>query len=271
MRGILLLIAITVTILGWSQDNDTALLRKHRVKEVRKNFFVHAFLKDTDTCLISLRKFDERGRIISDLTNLKCMGWDIKEEARMKYQNNLLQSLVIIRNDEPFNTSFYTYQEGRKEPTRIKVLFHQTNDSTLTENKYFFGKYAKPDSTLVTQTEQDGSVIHTKVIARYNEEGEVVQLSTLDSAGNPLEMITYEMGGQGKILSVAHTTYGDKPKFTQTFFDYDQNGRVVSTKNTVNQKQEYFYLPNGLISNIFSYNPEGKLETEYMFDYTYFE
>lgn len=271
MRGIITLLILGSCLVGWSQDNDSSLLRINKVKEVRKKFYVHAFMKETDTCVMNLRKFDERGRIVSDLTDLNCMGWDIKEEAKMEYENNVLTSLSISRNGEPFNTSLYTYQQGKKEPETIKVLFHQTNDSMVTENNYYYGKYDKPDSTFITQTERDGNISTSKVIARYNDAGEVVQLYTLDMSGEPLEMVTYELDDKGKVQSVAHTIYGEKPKFTQTFFSYDQNGRVVSTNNTTNQKQEFFYLPNGLISNIYNYNPEGKLETEYIFEYSFFE
>ncbi|MEY2924984.1 MAG: hypothetical protein RLZZ337_1532, partial [Bacteroidota bacterium] len=52
---------------------------------------------------------------------------------------------------------------------------------------------------------------------------------------------------------------------------YDQKGRVSCSYNTINQKSEYFYLDNGLISNILNYNPKGELEAEYIFSYTYYK
>jgi len=84
-------------------------------------------------------------------------------------------------------------------------------------------------------------------------------------------MVSNEIDDNGLVLSVAYTTYGEKPKFTQMYYTYDQKGRISSSYNTTNQKQEFFYLENGLLSNILNYNPKGELEAEYIFEYTYRE
>ena len=67
------------------------------------------------------------------------------------------------------------------------------------------------------------------------------------------------------------TVYGQNPSFKQIYYEYDQNGRVLSTVDSQNRKQLFFYKQNGLLNNVFTYNGNGALEVEFLFNYTYHE
>jgi hypothetical protein len=67
------------------------------------------------------------------------------------------------------------------------------------------------------------------------------------------------------------TIYGQSPSFKQIYFEYDQNNRVLSTIDSQNRKQLFFYKQNGLLNNVYTYNGNGALEVEFLFKYTYHE
>ena len=113
----------------------------------------------------------------------------------------------------------------------------------------------------------DGNKVRTKNVVRYDVNGNLSQLYVIDEMGKPIQMMFYEFDKESKMKSAGFTTYGEKPTFSQTYFSYNQFGQLANTINTVNQKQEYFYHDNGLISNVLSYNPKGVLEIEFIFEY----
>jgi hypothetical protein len=263
------LITLFISVSVFGQDNDSSLLRKHHVSEVKKKLYVHAFASKKDSCVMNFRKFSESGKILYEKTDMMCMGWPSYEEVFFEYKDSKISKVEIHRDGKQFNKATYEYDEIGTSPTVVKTFFYQTNDSSLLRNQFFYNDSNKLDSTIANTIKQDGTVEQSITIARYNDQGEVVQLFTLNEEGRPTEMVTYEIGDNGLALSVAFTTYGEKPIFTQVFYTYNQDGRVSSSYNTVNQKQEYFYLDNGLINNILNYNPKGELEAEYIFEYTY--
>lgn len=271
MKKITLIVLCFLSIGALAQDNDTSLLRTLKVSEVKKKLFVHAFINNKDSCLYTHRKFNEAGKLVYEKTDMECMGWNSYEEMFFEYDNDNVSKININRDGLPFNTSLYSFHTKGKSPDEIKVLFHQTNDSMLISNTYFITKKDKLDSTFTTTINQDGSTELKKTIARYDKKGNLVQLFVVNDSEIPLEMVNYEVDEDGVVNSVAFTTYGEKPDFTQVFYSYDQKGRVSSSYNTINQKSEYFYLDNGLISNILNYNPKGELEAEYIFSYTYYK
>ena len=67
------------------------------------------------------------------------------------------------------------------------------------------------------------------------------------------------------------TIYGEKPNFKQIYYEYDQKDRVLSTIDSQNRKQLFFYNENGLLNNVYTYNGNGDLEVEFLFKYTYHE
>lgn len=267
----IIVLCIAFAIGARAQDNDTALLRSLNVAEVQKKLFVHAFVNNKDSCLYTHRKFNKKGQLVYEKTDMECMGWNSYEEMFLNYDGTKVNKIDIHRDGLPFNTSFYAYTKDAKGASTIKTLFHQTNDSMLVTNTYFLSKKDKLDSTFTKTINQDGGEELKKTIARYDKKGNLVQLFVVNEYEIPTEMVAYEVDEEGVVNSVAFTTYGQKPDFTQVFYRYDQNGRVASSYNTINQKSEYFYLDNGLINNILNYNPKGELEAEYIFDYTYYK
>jgi len=267
----ILLIAFIAFFNAKAQDNDTTLIRNLKVAEVKKKLFVHAFENNKDSCLYTHRKFNDMGKLTYEKTDMTCMGWPSYEEMFFSYSGELVTKINLNRDGIPFNTIQYTYPKKSKHAELIKTNFHQTNDSTIERNTYFADKKDRLDSTITYTVLQDGSKQQRKTIARYNKQGDLVQLFVLNELDLPTEMVNYDVDENGLVNSMAFTTYGEKPDFTQVFYAYDQKGRVSSSYNSINQKTEYYYLPNGLIGNILNYNPKGALEAEYIFSYTYYK
>ena len=250
-----------------AQDNKEEDLKQLRVAEENKYTYIHLF-ETQDTCLYSRRIFDTLGRVVYQYTNMKCLGWPNYEEVYFEYEGKKLTSMRIDKDGLRFAESTYSYEDTMLKPAVVKTHFFQTHDSTVVENTYY-GSDDKVDSTDITTRNQDGSVVYTKTIARYNAKGEAIQMYIVGEDRIPTEMASYEMSDEGLLLSAAFTTYGERSDFTQMFYTYDTKGRLVSSYNTANQKQEFFYLKNGLLKNILNYNPNAELESEYIFEYKY--
>ena len=257
-----------LSVVMYAQDNDSSLIRKNGVIEVKKRIVIHAFQND-DSCLLNYQKYNEQGALIYEKTNMSCLGWPNTEEVFLAYEGGNLSVMEVKRNDQIFSKARYLWDEELNKPSEVRTQFLQTNDSSLVQNKYFLNDSGWLDSTYIVTQNQDGSIAESATVARYNSKGELVQLFYIDSEGLVSEMASYEMSDEGIVLSSAFTTYGEKPNFTQVFYEYNQNNQMVKSYNTVNQKQELFYLENGLIQNIYSYNPNGELEMEYIFEYSY--
>ncbi len=268
--AIVLLVSIAAFV-AKAQDNDTSLIRTLKVAEVHKKLYVHAFESKKDSCLYTHRKFNKEGKLTYEKTDMTCMGWPSYEEMFFSYNGDLVNKIDINRDGMPFNSINYDYAKKSIHADVIKTVYHQTNDSTLERNVYFMDRKDRLDSTVTITTLQDGSIQEKKTIARYNKKGDLVQLFVVNESDLPTEMVNYDVDENGLVNSMAFTTYGEKPDFTQVFYAYDQNGRVSSSYNTINQKTEYYYLANGLIGNILNYNPKGVLEAEYIFSYTHFK
>ncbi len=266
-----LIVLVSLPIFTFGQANDSSLIRKNQVLEIKKNLYVHAFIENNDTCLFNHQKFNEEGMMVYEKSNMICMGWPSTEEVFIEYGERGISQLEVKRDGKPFSRATYKYDTIGKAPIWVKTFFYQTNDSTVLTNVYSYGDDDLVDSTHSTLIQQDGTTKITKSIAVYNERNEPVQLYTIAEDRTPIEMASYEMADNGLILSTAYTTYGDKPRFTQIFYAYNQNERVAHSYNTTNQKQEYFYLDNGLLNNEMHYNPKGELEAEYIFEYIYAE
>lgn len=269
MRRLGIIVATVISLSSWAQNNDEQLLIDNKVKEVRKMQKVHAFKNSDNLCAVEIKKLDEQGRVIYHMNDMRCMGWTGYEETFITYQKDRIATTLVKRDGEKFASSSYSYGK-HKEPTAVSTFFYQTNDSMLVETKYFRTK-KRVDSSYITTTLQDGSVMKTKSIARFNKDGDLVQVYAVDSSGTPTEMMSNEIDAKGILKSVAYTTYGERESFVQTFYECNEDGQIDNTVNTVNQKQKYFYLENGLIKNILAYNPKGELEIEYIFEYTYHE
>ncbi|PCJ65010.1 MAG: hypothetical protein COA58_12125 [Bacteroidetes bacterium] len=267
----LIIFSLFSAVLSMAQDNDTAVLSANKVSEVKKFQFVHAFADNKDTCLLDYKKYDTLTRVTYHKVDMRCMGYRNHEETILVYNDLGIDTIYSRRDDEDFSVSNYSYDESGKEPKGIHTFFYQTNDSMTITNRYYKNDTGRLDSSFTVSVLQDGSKVFSRSEARYNEQGKMIQLISADGDGVPTQVSTYEISKSGFLLSTAFTTYGEKPYFVQTYYEYNQKGQIANSINTVNQKQEFFYDDNGLIINILAYNPKGKLEIEYLFKYQYHE
>lgn len=266
----LVLLLLVLPVLTYGQNNNPEILAKNKVSEIKKFQKVHGFIDNNDTCLIDVIRLDERGNTIYHKIDFTCIGWHKTEESIMKYEKDRLISMKTIRDGDHYSTSEYTYGKY-DEPEKIVTFFVQTNDSMVMSTKYFRTIKGRMDSSITMMILQDGTIQTSQSTARYNKDGEVVQLYTLDQDGKPLQMVNNEIDDNNLVKSVAYSTYGPNESFTQTFYEYNEDKSINNTVNTVNQRQEYIYSKDGLISNILSYNPKGALEIEYIYTYSFYK
>jgi 5-hydroxyisourate hydrolase-like protein (transthyretin family) len=265
------IVMVVFCVMTMAQENDTSALGKNNVAVVKKMQFVHAFINNKDTCLYDLKKYDKDTRLIYGKVDMNCVGMQTLEETILKYDKSGLDHIISRQDDLDFSKSTYIYDTAKgKDPEKIKVFFFQTNDSMSINTTYYKNDTGRLDSSETLVTMQDGSQRYTQNVARYNEQGGLVQLATADAKGELIEMASYELDEEKRLLSAAFATYGENPYFGQTYYQYNQRGQIANTVNTVNQKQEYFYYDNGLLNNILSYNPKGVLEIEYIFLYEFY-
>ena len=157
------------------------------------------------------------------------------------------------------------------DPIKIATHYSETNDTLLSVNEYYRNSKNRMDSTIARRKNNSGEQSQIKNVYRYDKRKNLVQEYTTDESGTPLSMVSYERLSDGKMKSKAITIYGDNPSFKQIYYEYDQNGRVFSTVDSQNRKQIFFYKKNGLLNNVLTYNGNGALEVEFLFNYTYHE
>jgi hypothetical protein len=265
---ILILFSVLSYGITIAQENDSTLLRINKIAEVKKKQFIHAFPNNKDTCLLDHKKLDTQYRLTYQKVDMQCNGWPGYDETFLTYNN---KGLILVSNSvdgiENNNTSF-RYTKDEEKPIKTVLFLRETMDSIVTNTRYFRNKEGRLDSFLAVVKNQDGSIMRTTNIARYDENGNLSQLYIIDQKRKPLQMMSYEFDKDSKMKTAGFTSYGEKPTFSQIYFSYNQYGQIANTINTVNQKQEYFYHENGLISNVLSYNPKGVLEIEFIFEYT---
>ena len=271
MRRInLIIIGLFIVFATKAQQNDTAVIRKNNVATVEKHQFIHAFEDNQDTCLLEYKEFNTRSQLAFHRIDMHCMGWNNTEERAYAYTDEGLVRVEIRRDNLLFAKTRYTYN-GTTDPAQISTYYAMENDSVTSNNTYFRSRKNQLDSTLAYRTKSDGSTESIRTIYRYDKHHHLVQQVTSNQLGELLDMVSYETSKEGKINSVAYTTYGENPSFKQVYYSYDQNGRIASTVDTQNRKQLYFYAPNGLLFNVLTYNGNGILEVEFLFKYTYHE
>ncbi|MDR0799896.1 MAG: hypothetical protein LBN18_09080 [Dysgonamonadaceae bacterium] len=74
-----------------------------------------------------------------------------------------------------------------------------------------------------------------------------------------------------KLEEIEYAAYGQKERVT---FEYDEMGKcirenVYNDKNKLYRIRKYEYLPNGRKNIQYNYNPDGKLFSTKVFDYSY--
>ena len=264
--GLLMLLSFTLK----AQQNDTSLIRKNKVATVHKYQFVHAFEGNKDTCLLEFKKFNRLSAITFHRTDMKCMGWSNSEEKFYTYENGLLGSLEIRRDNSPYARSVFKYNDA-KDPIQITTHYAEMNDTLLSCNEFYRNSKNKLDSTIARRVNNSGKKSLIKSSYRYDKKKNLVQEYITDESGAPLSMVIYDRLPDGKIKNRDITVYGEKPNFKQIYYEYDQKDRVLSTIDSQNRKQLFFYNENGLLNNVYNYNGNGDLEVEFLFKYTYHE
>jgi hypothetical protein len=269
-RQLTLTLFILLSFILKAQQNDTAFLILNKVATVYKHQFVHAFEGNEDTCLLELKKFNKNSDIIFHRTDMGCIGWNNTEERFFTYYNDQLQALEIRRDNLPYAKSLFEYDD-LNDPIKIATHYSETNDTLVSVNEYYRNSKNRMDSTIARRKNNSGEQSQIKNVYRYDKRKNLVQEYTTDESGTPLSMVSYERLSDGKMKSKAITIYGDNPIFKQIYYEYDQNGRVFSTVDSQNRKQLFFYKKNGLLNNVLTYNGNGALEVEFLFNYTYHE
>lgn len=264
-KTILSLILVLISISGFGQDNDTASLREAGVIRVEKYLFVHAFIDNHDTCLYYQQQFDKKYRSIYERVNMGCYGYNDIDEFTYSYNGAALNKMIHDKEDGPWTITSYKV-DSLNQPIEMHTFYFRSNDSSTTFTEYYKGQHAQPDSSVSVFINQEGDTLISKTIARFNEKSLPVELFSLDQNRNVLQHISYEYRDT-LLISAATTMYGEQAGFMQVFYEYDQFGRLVFSYNTVNQRQEYYYLKNGLIKSILNYNPKGELESEIIYKY----
>ena len=139
----------------------------------------------------------------------------------------------------------------------------------MSYNTFYRDDHNRLDSTVALRINNHGNKNILRTIYRYDVNNYLVQQISSDQKGEPIDMISYERLEDGKMKSIAFTTYGEKPSFKQVYYSYDQKGRIASTLDTQNRKQLYFYMKNGLLNNVLTYNGNGALEVEFLYNYSF--
>ena len=253
--------------LAFGQQNDTSLLNKLKVVEESKYVVVHAFIGEKDTCHFYTRQMDSLKRTVQEEVDFSCYGFKDRESTFYAYEEGSM-TILIADDQGPREAVMYLLNE-HDLPTYVITNHYRTNDSSFSHYEYFYGEYDQPDSSIMTHIDQQKDTQVQKTIARFDSYGQPVQVIAVDMEDNLLSQLSTEYRDSGIVASVANTTYGDKSSFTQTYYEYDQYDRVVISYNTVNQRQEYFYREDGLLSNIMNYNPKGELESEIIYRYVF--
>ena len=267
-NNFLFILLIMLTHGVCAQQNDTSLIRLNRVATIEKFQFVHAFEANKDTCLLEFTKFDKDAQILFHSVDLHCIGWNNIEEKWYSYSNNRLDSFEIRRDNLPFAKSIFKYQNSADPQTTI-TYFTQEMDTLMSYNTFYRDDHNRLDSTVALRINNHGNKNILRTIYRYDVNNYLVQQISSDQKGEPIDMISYERLEDGKMKSIAFTTYGEKPSFKQVYYSYDQKGRIASTLDTQNRKQLYFYMKNGLLNNVLTYNGNGALEVEFLYNYSF--
>lgn len=262
---------MAMTCCSWvyAQDNDDAVLSENHVISVQKYLYVHAFQNNEDTCLTQLKKYNKDFKLIYEMNDMSCMGWNNKEENILSYEKGKLQEVEMKRNGQVENKTSYSYNRKQEEPAETITINIESGDTLKVLNTYFKSKDDRLDSSYVTAIQPDGTKTETKTLAKYNSKNDLIQYTTKDETGSLLETTVYEIDTNSVLQSVSHTTYGDESRYVQVWYEYNDQGRIVNTMNTTEQRQVYFYDSKGLITKVQSYNPKGKLELEFLYVYEF--
>jgi len=261
--------AILFFVGAFAQQNDTMLLRKLKVTEIEKFQRVHALLGTNDTCLMEYKKLNKYGLDTFLFTDFGCSGYKQKNVVRSQYNERKVIRQFFEQNGKKYGEVTYKYN-GKTDVLSSKTAIEATSGKeTVTTYTYYKKKRAKlVDSTRITvKNEETTNIFLTR--NTYDKKKRLVSSTTEDGTGQKIQETVNIRGADGKIESTANATFMEKPTFVQTFYKYDQEGRVVETNDTHNRQNIFLYTTDGLLSNIMGYNAKGELEVEFIYKYTF--
>ncbi len=271
MKGIISILLVTLCISALAQDNETDALLKANVKEMRLKQLVHAFSNKKDSCLLDIKKYNEVGKLTYSKRDLICLGWNSSEEFQYTYIDGNMMEMTLTRDGKLFARNEYIYTKKSEDPESTISYLQETGDTIYTDFKYFKNRKGRLDSTYSYELMPDGTQRLRRNIIRYDKEDNVVQMSNALAGEEVIDMVSYERGEKGEMLGMAYTTYGDNPKFVQTYYVYNEDDKIAKTTDTRNRTQLYFYTPKGLLNNVLTYNGKGELEVEFIYEYEFFK
>lgn len=250
-----------------AQQNNEAILKSLKVTEIKKYQVVHAFSSRADTCLTERTLLNENGQSTYEMRNYNCSGYTKIDETFRFYKNKKAVKEVLIVNED--STAIYELAYSKKSilPSTSIVIDLKNADTTRTYFTYHSPRRShRVDSTKIQVVNRDSTLVYYSQNT-YDKKDNLLATRTTNGKGELVEENTSEWDTHGNVTSASSAAYGDRPVFEQSFFKYDQTGRVVETTNSHNRQNKFFYQDNGLLGNILSYNAQGALEIEYIYHY----
>lgn len=272
MKKTIVLTMLLLSVVGaLAQENDTALLRQLKVSEVKKYQVIHTFTRKGDTCLADHYKLNAHGLETFSMKDFSCSGYTRKDEQYTTYRGRQKATQWYLQNGDTLAAYYYEYN-GKSELPKVKeVVLLSTGDTTRTDYTYYPRKKTDLlDSTRIFVSNREG--IRTFVNKnQYDKKNNLLVSVTEDSKGTPLAETTNKWDANGTRSSIINASFGEKVVFEQTFFKYDEAGRVIETTDTHNRQNLYTYTEDGLLNSMVSYNAKGEFELEFLYRYQFAE
>lgn len=270
MKKISVLIAAVIVAIGaFAQENDTSLLRTQKVCEVKKYQLIHAFVGRSDTCLMEHHLLNEQALKTYEMKDYSCSGYKQKDETFSSYEGRQKTNQLLRINGD--SVAIYSFEYERKSEVPSVSIMQDLARGTTTRTEFIYYKKKRSgllDSASILVVAGDSIEKYMRKNT-YDKKENLILITTQDEVGGTIAESVNEWAKNGQRISATNASFGEKTVFEQTFFTYDQYGRVVETNDTHNRQNIYLYTDSGLLKTILSYNAKGELEVEYIYTYTY--
>ena len=263
MTGHIIFLSILLSLGTLYAQNgvDTALIKELGVKNMKVYVKIPILNNKTvkDSCLVEEYSWDTSGRLIFDMENLKCYGWDGKTENRHVFNKEGFLALTHqIKNGDNILVK-YSYNE-RKDLIKILQRNEANNDSFVTLNQYFY-----EDNKVVEQKTMNIYGYDTTIfIMKYafDTADNVSEINTYDGEGNLMERQTFQITPiSKKLLEFSTEVKLPKKHYTKAWNYYDFDARLFKTQYSNNSWTDFFYYENGLLQSAVYYNVDGTLSS----------
>ncbi len=267
----ILIVFLFGAILLHAQQNKEDILKSLKVSEIKKFQVIHAFTSRADTCLTEQTILDENGKIIYEMRDYNCSGYRKIDETYKFYKNTNVVKEVLLVNGDSIAIYLWDYSKKDKLPQISTVIDLKNADTTHTKYTYYTPRRSNRIDSMKIDVVNRGSTIVYYSQNTYDKKDNLLSTRTTNDKGDLLEESTSEWDEQGNVTSTSSSAYGDRPVFEQTFLKYDEEGLLVETNNSHNRQNKFFYMENGLLRNMESYNAQGALEIEYIYNYIFWK